>query len=138
MLAKLKEYIVVCIHCPTPFAGSDLTKFHERIIASRPHYWEELEPGIIAVYFAIRRGGRTKSLKLTAGLGTLKKPGTVFHDMGIGRAIGELITETNWYGKIITAPFGDAVNQAMKKAREDTGEFAKFDGNPEAADNSKT
>ena len=132
MLAKLKEYVVICIHCPPSFAAPDLAKLHERIVASKPHYWEELEPGIIAVYFNIRRGGRTKSLKLTAGLGTMKKPGTVFNDIGIGRGIGELITETNWYGKIITAPFGDAVNQAMKKARQDAG---ITDGDPETGDN---
>src|SRR5512137_1918918 len=119
MLAKMKEYIVVCIHCTTPLTGADLAKLQERIVSSKPHYWEELEPGIIAAYFAIRSGGRTKSLKLTASLGTLKKPGTVFSDIGIGKAVGELVTETNWYGKIITAPFGDAVNKAMKKARED-------------------
>ena len=128
MLAKLKEYIVVCIHCTSPLAGSDLGKLQERIVSSRPHYWEELEPGIIAVYFAIRRGGRTRSLKLTTSLGSLKKPDTVYHDIGVGNAVGELITETNWYGKIITAPFGDAVNQAMKKAREDT---AKSSGEKE-------
>ena len=119
MLANLKEYIVVCIHCTIPLTGSDMATLQERIASSRPHYWEELEPGIIAVYFAIRRGGRTKSLKLTASLGSLKKPGTAFYNIGIAKAVGELITETNWYGKIITAPFGDAVNQAMKKARED-------------------
>ena len=119
MLAKLKEYIVVCIHCTTPLAGSDLATLQERIVSSKPHYWEELEPGIIAVYFAIRRGGRTNSLKLTANLGTLKKSGTAFYNIGVAKAVGELVTETNWYGKIITAPFGDAVNQAMKKARED-------------------
>ncbi len=119
MLAKLKEYIVVCIHCPAPLADSDLTKLREKIVASRPHYWEELEPGITAVYFAIRRGGRTRGLKLTSSLGTLKKPDTAYYNIGIAKAVGELITETNWYGKIITAPFGDAVNQAMKKARED-------------------
>lgn len=119
MLAKLKEYIVVCIHCPNPLTGSDLAKLQEKIVSSRPHYWEELEPGIIVVYFAIRWGGRIKSVKLTASLGTLKNLGAVFHDIGIAKAVGELITETNWYGKIITAPFGDAVNQAMKKARED-------------------
>lgn len=134
MLAKLKEYIVVCIHCTIPLAGADLAKLQERIESSKPHYWEELEPGIIAVYFAIRRGGRTKSLKLTASLGALRKPGTVFQDIGMAKAIGELVTETNWYGKIITAPFGDAVNQAMKKAREDA---AKLSGSDKPADNLK-
>ena len=135
MLAKLKEYIVVCIHGTTPLAGADLANLQERIASSKPHYWEELEPGIIAVYFAIRRGGRTRSLKLTASLGTLKKPDTVFHDIGVGRAGGELVTETNWYGKIITAPFGDAVNQAIKKAREDA---AKSNGTSETVDNPKS
>ena len=119
MLAKLKEYIVVCIHCPNPLPDPELAQLRERIVSSRPHYWEELEPGYTAVYFAVRRGGRMRGLKLTSSLGTLKKPGTEFSKIGIAKSVGELITETNWYGKIITAPFGDAVNQAMKKARED-------------------
>lgn len=119
MLAKLKEFIVVCIHSPKPLSGADLATLQQTIVRSKAHYWEELEPGIVLVYFAIRWGGRTKSLKLTTSLGTLKKPGTAFREVGIAKAVGKLVTETNWYGKITTAPFGDAVNQAMKKARED-------------------
>lgn len=119
MLAKLREFIVVCIHFKTPLGGSDLHKLQQKITSSHPHYWEETEPGTFLAYFAIRRGGRTKSIKLTAGVGTLKKPGTPFYEMGVAKAVGEMITETNWYGKILTAPFGDAMNQAMKKAREE-------------------
>jgi hypothetical protein len=39
--------------------------------------------------------------------------------MGVDKAVGELLTESTWYGKILTCPFGDAVNQAIKKAREE-------------------
>jgi len=48
----------------------------------------------------------------------LKIPGTPFENMGVERAMGELLTESTWYGKILTCPFGDAVNQAIKKSRE--------------------
>jgi hypothetical protein len=119
MLAKLKEYIVVCIHSKTPLTGVDLRVLQDRIRISKPHYWEETEPGIFLSFYLIRRGGRTKSLKLTAGVGSLRRAGTVFEDLGIGKTVGELITETNWYGKILTCPFGDAVNKALKRARED-------------------
>lgn len=118
MLAKIKEFIVVCIHCPKPLPEADVAKLRQRIESSKSHYWEETDPGIYLVYFAIRRGGRTKSIKLTASLGTLKKPGTALAEIGVAKAIGELVTEANWYGKILTAPFGDAVNKALKKARE--------------------
>lgn len=119
MLAKLKEYIVVCIHSTTPPTGADLSKLQEKIIASKPNYWEETEPGVFLAFFLIKRGGRTKSIKLTAGVGSLRKPGTAFYGLGVAKAVGKLITESNWYGKIITCPFGDAVNQVLKKARED-------------------
>ena len=131
MLAKLKEFIIVCIHSPRQLGGSDLAQLQQAIGRSKAHYWEELEPGIFLVYFAIRRGGRTKSLKLTAGLGTLKKPGTALYDIGVAKAVGELITETNWYGKIITAPYGDAVNQAMKKAKEDASRSGRREASEE-------
>lgn len=119
MLAKLKEFIVVCIHSKTPLSGGDLTKLQERIISAKPHYWEETEPGIFLAFFLIKRGGRTRSIKLTSGVGSLKRPDTAFYGLGIAKAVGELVTESNWYGKIITCPFGDAVNQALKKAREE-------------------
>jgi hypothetical protein len=119
MLAKLKEYIVVCLHSKTPLTGMDLRILQDKIRATKPHYWEETEPGIFLSFYLIKRGGRTKSLKLTAGAGTLRKPGTVFEELGIGKTVGELITESNWYGKILTCPFGDAVNKALKRARED-------------------
>ncbi len=119
MLAKLKDYIVVCIHSKTPLAGIDLRVLQDRIRSSKPHYWEETEPGIYLAFYLIKRGGRTRSLKLTAGAGSLRKVGTVFQDLGIGKTVGELITESNWYGKILTCPFGDAVNKALKRARED-------------------
>ncbi len=119
MLAKLKEYIVVCIHSKVPPTGADLAKLQEKILASKPHYWEETEPGVFLAFFLIKRGGRTRSINLTAGVGSLKKRGTSFYELGIGKTVGECITESNWYGKILTCPFGDAVNQALKRARED-------------------
>lgn len=119
MLANLKDYIVVCIHSKTPVSGIDLRMLQDKIRASKPHYWEETEPGIFLSFYLIRRGGRTKSLKLTAGAGSLRKAGTAFAELGIGKTVGELITESNWYGKILTCPFGDAVNKALKRARED-------------------
>jgi hypothetical protein len=119
MLVKMKDYIVVCMHNKTPLSDLDVRRLKERIVASKPHYWEEYEPGIYLAFFLIKRGGRTRSIKLTAGVRVLKGPGTPFENMGIDKAVGELVTETNWYGKILTCPFGDAVNQAIKKARED-------------------
>jgi hypothetical protein len=119
MLAKLKNYIVVCLHSNTALTGMDLRMIQDKITASKPHYWEETEPGIFLSFYLIKRGGRTKSLKLTAGAGSLRKAGTSFENLGIGKTVGELITETNWYGKILTCPFGDAVNKALKRARDD-------------------
>ena len=119
MLAKMKNYIVVCMHNKTQLSDLDVRRLKERIVASKPHYWEEYEPGIYLAFFLIKRGGRTRSIKLTAGVRVLKGPGTPFENMGVDKAVGELLTETNWFGKILTCPFGDAVNQAIKKARED-------------------
>jgi hypothetical protein len=119
MLAKMKEYIVVCLHNTAPLSDLDARRLKERIEASKPHYWEEYEPGIYLAFFLIKRGGRTKSVKLSASVRLLRGPGTPFENMGVDRAIGELLTESNWYGKILTCPFGDAVNQAIKKSREE-------------------
>lgn len=128
MLAKLKEYIVVCMHNKTPLSDLDVRRLKERIISSKPHYWEEYEPGIYLAFFLIKRGGRTRSIKLTASVRVLKGPGTPFENMGVDKAVGELVTETNWLGKILTCPFGDAVNMAIKKAREDADrDFAPRD-----------
>jgi len=124
MLAKMKDYVVVCMYNKTPFSDLDLRRLREKIIASKPHYWEEYEPGVYLAFFLIKRGGRTKSLKLTASVRVMKGPGTPFEDMGVDKAVGELVTETNWYGKILTCPFGDAVNQAIKKAREDSQKYS--------------
>jgi hypothetical protein len=121
MLAKLKEFIIVCVHSKTPLTGLDLRRLQERIVASKPQYWEETEPGVFLVFFLIRRGGRTRSLKLAAGLRILRRPESPYDSLGIAKTVGELVTESNWYGKILTCPFGDAVNQALKKAREDSG-----------------
>ncbi|MBM4160423.1 MAG: hypothetical protein FJ217_04905 [Ignavibacteria bacterium] len=118
MLARLKEFIVVCVHGGQPMVEADLAAIRERIVASKPDYWEETEPGIFLAFFLIRRGGRTSSLKLTASVGSLKKPGTAFYNIGIAKSVGELVTERTWYGKIISCPFGDAVNKALKLARE--------------------
>ncbi len=119
MFAKLKEFIVVCIHSESPLTETDLSKLREIIVATKPHYWEETEPGIFLAFFLIKWGGRTKSLKLTASVGSLKKRGSAFYGLGLAKGAGKLVTEKNWYGKIITCPFGDAVNQALKRARED-------------------
>lgn len=135
MLAKLKDYIVVCIHSKTPLTGIDLRMVQDKIRASKPHYWEETEPGIFLSFYLIKRGGRTKSLKLTAGAGSLRKAGTAFEELGIGKTVGELITESNWYGKILTCPFGDAVNKAMKRALEDAEKGTKRRPTEEEAGN---
>jgi hypothetical protein len=119
MLTKMKDHIVVCMYNKAPLSDLDARRLKERIIASKPHYWEEYEPGIYVAFFLIKRGGRTKSIKLTASVRVMKGPGTPFEDIGVDKAVGELLTETNWFGKILTCPFGDAVNQAIKKARED-------------------
>ncbi|MCX6134538.1 MAG: hypothetical protein NTU47_12050 [Ignavibacteriales bacterium] len=123
MLAKMKKYVVVCLHNQTPLSENEARRLKERIIASKPHYWEEYEPGVYLAFFLIKWGGRTKSIKLTASARVLKGPGTPFENMGVDRAIGELVTESTWYGKILTCPFGDAVNQAIKKAREDGARY---------------
>lgn len=133
MLAKMKKYVVVCMHNNAPLSDLDARRLKERIIASKPHYWEEYEPGIYVAFFIIKHGGRTKSIKLTASVRLLKGPGTPFENMGVDRAIGELLTESTWYGKILTCPFGDAVNQAIKKAREDADrDFAPREKKTEA------
>ena len=119
MFAKMREYIVVCMHNKAPLPDLDVRRLKERIISSKPHYWEEYEPGIYLAFFLIKRGGRTKSIKLTASVRVLKGPGTPFENMGVDKAVGELLTESTWYGKILTCPFGDTVNQAIKKAREE-------------------
>ena len=119
MFAKLKDFIVVCIIFKNPLSDLDRRILQDKIAASKPHYWEEYEPGVFMAFFLIKRGGRTKSIKLTASVGTLRKPNTTFYDMGIGKTVGELVTEANWYGKIMTCPFGDAVNKALTRARDD-------------------
>ncbi len=119
MFAKMKEYIVVCMHNKSPLSDLDARRLTERIVASKPHYWEEYEPGIYLAFFLIKRGGRTKSIRLTASARLLKGPGTPFENMGVDKAVGELLTESTWYGKILTCPFGDSLNQAIKKAREE-------------------
>lgn len=119
MFAKLKDYIVVCIHNKTPLSGFELKRLQETILSSKPSYWEEYEPGVLLAFFLIRRGGRTKALKLTASVRVMRIPGTPYEGLGIEKAVGELVTESNWYGKVLTCPFGDAVNQAIKKAREE-------------------
>jgi hypothetical protein len=134
MLAKLKEYIVVCLHSNTPLTGADVQQLQEKITASKPHFWEETEPGVFLSFYLIRRGGRTKSLKLTAGAGSLKKPGTAFEHLGIAKSVGELITESNWYGKILTCPFGDAVNKALKRAGEEAENASRSQRDDEEPD----
>jgi hypothetical protein len=119
MFAKLKDYIVVCIHCKTPLSDLELRRLQEKILASKPAYWEEYEPGVFLAFFLVKSGGRTKALKLTASVRVMRVPGTPYESLGVEKAVGELLTESNWYGKILTCPFGDAVNQAIKKAREE-------------------
>jgi len=118
MLAKLKDFAVVCIHGPGPLADRDLSALRETITGLKPDFWEETEPGTFLALFLVTRGGRTKSLKLSAAVGGLRKQGGAFGGIGVAKAVGELVTEANWYGRILTCPFGDAVNQAMKLARE--------------------
>ena len=119
MPVKMMDHVVVCLHNKAPLSDLDARRLKERIIESKPHYWEEYEPGIYLAFFLIKRGGRTRSIKLTASARLLKGPGTPLENMGVEKAVGELLTETNWYGKILACPFGDAVNQAIRKSRED-------------------
>jgi hypothetical protein len=123
MPAKMKDHVVVCMFNKTPFTDLDLRTLQEKILATKPHYWEEYEPGVYLAFFLIKWGGRTKSLKLTASVRLMRSPGTPYENMGVDKAVGELLTETNWYGKILTCPFGDAVNQAIKKARDDSERY---------------
>jgi hypothetical protein len=118
MLAKLKDFAVVCIHSPGPITDRDLSALRETITGLKPDFWEETEPGTFLAFFLVTRGGRTKSLKLSAAVGGLRKRGGAFGGIGVAKAVWELVTEANWYGRILTCPFGDAVNQAMKLARE--------------------
>jgi hypothetical protein len=118
VLAKLKDFAVVCIQSSGALSDRDLSTLRETITGLKPDFWEETEPGTFLAFFLVTRGGRTKSLKLSAAVGSLRKQGSGFAGVGVAKTVGELVTEANWYGKILTCPFGDAVNQAMKLARE--------------------
>jgi hypothetical protein len=118
VLARLKEFVVVSVHSPEALAERELATLRESISATEPDFWEEAEPGTFLVFFLVTRGGRTKSLKLSATVGSLRKRGGSFSGLGVAKAVGKLVTERNWYGKILTRPFGDAVHKAMKLARE--------------------
>ena len=118
MFAHLKDFVVVSAYSPQALAERDLATLRETIVATKPDFWEESEPGMFLAFFLVTRGGRTKSLKLNSALRNCQKRSGSLAGIGVSKAVGELVTETNWYGKILTCPFGDAVQQAMKNARE--------------------
>ena len=77
MFAHLKDFVVVSAYSPQALAERDLATLRETIVATKPDFWEESEPGMFLAFFLVTRGGRTKSLKLNQPCGTARNGAVV-------------------------------------------------------------
>ena len=116
MGAHTKKYFVVCLHDEWGFEFEPYTRLREIVEASKSAYWEFLNPGTVLVYFLASKKNRAKVEKLLENARELIRTDQNLQKLRIGQSEGVLVTETNFWGKIVSSPLGSASSAAINNA----------------------
>ena len=118
MAAHRKKLQIICIHDEWGWSHEQFTKLKSIIEKKHPDYWEFFNPGTILIYFKDTKKGFTKSAALIKTLQHIKTDNSELDKIGIGNSEGEMVFETNVWGKINSSPLGGAANEAIEKAKK--------------------
>jgi hypothetical protein len=118
MTAYRKKLHVICIHDEWGWSHEQFTKLKDSIEEKYPDFWEFFNLGTILIYYKDTKKGFTKSSSLIKTLQNIKTDNSELNKIGIGDSEGEMVFETNVWGKIVTSPLGGAANEAIEKAKQ--------------------
>ena len=121
MGAHIKKYFVVCLRDEWGFEFEPYTRLREIVEASNSGYWEFMNPGTVLVYFLASTKNRVKVEKLLESVRELIKTDQNLQKLCIGQSEGELVAETNFWGKIVSSPLGSASTDAINNAKTNNG-----------------
>jgi len=82
------------------------------IEAWHPSFWQFINPDLYLVYFR----GKLKKDR-SDGLASQMKGHPAFANIRIGTGCGRLVTQVTLFGKVVSAPLGEAANQAVRNAQ---------------------
>ncbi|MFZ2634691.1 MAG: hypothetical protein WA081_05880 [Desulfosalsimonadaceae bacterium] len=117
MGAHRKKLYIICIHDEWGLSHSQFTKLKSAIGMHQPDYWEFFNPGTISIFFKDTKKGSNKASSLMKTLQDIKNDKSGLDKIGIGNSEGEMVFETNEWGKILSTPLGGAANEAIAKAK---------------------
>jgi hypothetical protein len=117
MNSRSEDFIIVCATDKGTSSEEVLLNLRSTFIQASPDYWEFINPGTFVAYFCLRKSGESRSQRLTSRLSDLIPGGSDSAEFGWGRAMGRLIAAFDEDDHVTTAPLGNAVNEAMKLAR---------------------
>ena len=69
-------------------------------------------------FFSCYKKSLSNSSSLLNTFQEKKAVNSEFAKIGIGNSEGEMVFETNFFGKIISSPLGGAANEAVKMAKD--------------------
>ncbi len=117
MTAQKQPLRIVCVHDEWGWSHDQFNILKASIEKSKPDYWEFFNPGTVMIYFQDTKKGISRSQDLLKSLQKSKTKITDLEKLGIGSSNGEMVFETNVWGKIISSPLGGAANQATELAK---------------------
>lgn len=114
MKAKHDNFIIVYIKDEDGFNDTTAPILFQIIKRNKPAYYEFLNPDSFFVYY--KAGTRTQKIcdSLLAEIKNLIDKDKRFENTRVGMAKGEMITQTDWLGRIKFAPLGGPGNDAKK------------------------
>lgn len=118
MTAYIKKLHIICLYDEWGWSYEQFTKLKNSIEEKQPEFWEFFNPGTILIYYKDTKKGFAKSSSLIKTLQNIKTNNSEFDKIGIGYSEGEMVFETNVWGKIVTSPLGGAANKAIEKAKQ--------------------
>jgi hypothetical protein len=117
MGAHIKKFIVVCLYDEWGFEFEPFSRLREIVENAKSNYWEFMNPGTILTYFIANRKNRIKVEKFLDTVRTLIKSDQELQKLCIGQSEGELVAETDFWGRIKSSPLGSASTEAMTNAK---------------------
>ena len=103
------EFEIVAARCGGSHDYAENRTMIAMIESWHPSFVQFINPGLYLVYF---RGRRKKAH--SAGLTNELKGNPAFGNVRIGTGYGQLVAQTSLLGRIVSAPLGEAVNQAVR------------------------
>jgi hypothetical protein len=116
--------VVLCATVPDGFPADPAFAFRDLISASKPVYFQYLNPSAFLVYFTDSVSGKAQADALELALRN-HACNTSIAPLGVAVSVAQCLAHFDAQGRIDLPPIGSAINDAMAAARQDALSIVK-------------